>query len=273
MHPLEERLLMPIDNGVGNPSKNINEWIELSHLRPMDHRAEDADYKEIARLCQEILSKHCKDLTVAAWLTEAWAYEFGLDGIRNGLDIIVLLCDKFGSSLYPRHDEFEKRFESFSWMNNKLCDVINSIESLALASNLDQNNKNNNNLIKEIKVLLDTLDVFSQQQGWRGASWFSKLKTTLNEMEIREVEEQAKNDRKEKYGLNIDQNKEMTQSNLVESITMIINKLEKDNPLHPSIPLLKKAVSWSNGKWSSWIDDVCSDPELPFDKFMLWLKK
>src|SRR3982751_2205577 len=83
-----ERLLEPIagDNPVGKNLKyslydKIKEARRQEETGPMgqwEREAKSADFKQVIKLAEDALLKTTKDLWVAAWLTEAWIYEYGV---------------------------------------------------------------------------------------------------------------------------------------------------------------------------------------------------
>lgn len=66
-----------------------------------------ADYDKVVKLGKEALSKHSKDLQIAAWLTEAATAVDGFQGLLNGLKLLHGLLDGFWDTLYPLVEEPE----------------------------------------------------------------------------------------------------------------------------------------------------------------------
>ena len=84
-----------------------------------------ADYKKLADTCATTLKNSSKDLHVVAILTEAWANLYGLTGLTEGLNLISDMCETFWDTLHPNNlEDQEGRLSSFSWMNDKLSDVV-----------------------------------------------------------------------------------------------------------------------------------------------------
>src|ERR1019366_9233693 len=69
------------------------------------HDVKLADYPLVVKLCKEALTKHGKDLQVAAWLTEALLHQEGFAGLRQGLELVRRLLETYWDSVYPRPDE------------------------------------------------------------------------------------------------------------------------------------------------------------------------
>lgn len=82
-----------------------------------------ADWKAAEAACLEALATRTKDLQVAAWLLEAWIHRRGFAGVREGLRLLVALCETFWDDLYPRLDPdggAGARAAPFQWINEKL---------------------------------------------------------------------------------------------------------------------------------------------------------
>ncbi len=82
-----------------------------------------ADWDRVIQHARQALETQSKDLQIAAWLLEAWAYRYRFEGIRNGLEVLFRLCEKFWDTVYPQIDEgdFEARLRPFEWINSKLA--------------------------------------------------------------------------------------------------------------------------------------------------------
>ncbi|MBN8732408.1 MAG: type VI secretion system protein TssA [Acidobacteria bacterium] len=66
-----------------------------------------ADYPKVIKLGKEALTKHTKDLQIAAWLTEALTAIEGFPGLLDGLKLIHGLLDTYWDTLYPLIEEPE----------------------------------------------------------------------------------------------------------------------------------------------------------------------
>ncbi|MBC8462198.1 MAG: type VI secretion system protein TssA [Deltaproteobacteria bacterium] len=81
-----------------------------------------ADWRTVQDLCLEALETRSKDLQIAVWLLEAWLHLHGFSGVREGVKLLIGLCESFWDNLYPELDEddFEYRLGPIEWMNEKL---------------------------------------------------------------------------------------------------------------------------------------------------------
>ncbi len=76
-----------------------------------------ADWREAQSLAEDILLRTSKDLQAAAWLGEAAIARHGLEGARDGFDLLHGLLDQYWDGLYPRADEgdLEERASKLAW--------------------------------------------------------------------------------------------------------------------------------------------------------------
>lgn len=82
-----------------------------------------ADWEKVRTLCVDALENRTKDVQIAVWLLEALLHEHGFAGVREGLKLIVALCEGFWDVLHPQIDDgdFEERLSPFVWVNEKLA--------------------------------------------------------------------------------------------------------------------------------------------------------
>src|ERR1022692_2102459 len=88
-----------------------------------------ADYATVEKLATEALANQTKDLQIAAWLTEAWLRRIGFDGLRQGIDLMLGLLEKYWDSLYPEIDEGDLEFRAapLNWIGSKLDLSVKSV--------------------------------------------------------------------------------------------------------------------------------------------------
>ncbi len=88
-----------------------------------------ADWKAVADLSLDALETRSKDLQLAVWLKEAWMHLHGMDGVREGLNLLTGLCQDFWESLYPEWnaDDPDFRLAPLNWMNDKLSQKLKEI--------------------------------------------------------------------------------------------------------------------------------------------------
>jgi type VI secretion system protein ImpA len=81
-----------------------------------------ADWIEVERLCIDVLRNRSKDLQIAAWLLEAWLNLHGFAGVRDGLGLLLALCENYWDEVHPRIEDgdIEFRIAPFEWMNERL---------------------------------------------------------------------------------------------------------------------------------------------------------
>ncbi|MBL7999779.1 MAG: type VI secretion system protein TssA, partial [Candidatus Kapabacteria bacterium] len=64
-----------------------------------------AEWGKAERLCEELLSKKTKDLTVAFWYTDALLRTHGLAGLSEGLQLVSGIIDQFWDTFHPQLSE------------------------------------------------------------------------------------------------------------------------------------------------------------------------
>ncbi|QDA56259.1 type VI secretion system protein TssA [Thermomonas aquatica] len=76
-----------------------------------------ADWREAQSLAEDILLRTSKDLQAAVWLGEAAIARHGLEGARDGFDLLHGLLDQYWDGLYPRADDgdLEERASKLAW--------------------------------------------------------------------------------------------------------------------------------------------------------------
>lgn len=76
-----------------------------------------ADWREAQSLSEDILLRTSKDLQAAVWLAEAVISRFGLDGAKDGFDLLSGMLETYWEGLYPRADDgdVEERASKLAW--------------------------------------------------------------------------------------------------------------------------------------------------------------
>lgn len=76
-----------------------------------------ADWREAQSLAEDILLRTSKDLQAAVWLGEAAISRFGLEGARDGFDLLTGLLDRYWDGLHPRTEDgdLEERASKLAW--------------------------------------------------------------------------------------------------------------------------------------------------------------
>jgi type VI secretion system protein ImpA len=88
-----------------------------------------ADWKLATGLALEILTKHSKDIQVAAWLVESETRRRGFAGLAPSLSLLAGLCRDFWDGLFPAIEDgdLEARLAPLQWLNEKLPIVLHQI--------------------------------------------------------------------------------------------------------------------------------------------------
>jgi type VI secretion system protein ImpA len=93
------------------------------------HDVKTADYSTVIRLGSEALTKHSKDLQIAAWMCEALLRREGFAGLRQGLELARKLLETFWDTIYPQMDEdgdLELRATPMQWIGSQLESGVRS---------------------------------------------------------------------------------------------------------------------------------------------------
>jgi type VI secretion system protein ImpA len=86
-----------------------------------------ANWNSVIKLASETLAEKSKDLQIAAWLTEALLKRYGIGGLRDGIELIVGLHDRFWDSMYPAIPEdgdLESRSGPLIWLDKELAIAV-----------------------------------------------------------------------------------------------------------------------------------------------------
>ena len=89
-----------------------------------------ADWVLVDKLCSDALQHRTKDLQIAGWLVEAWLRVHGFAGARDGMTLLIGLCERYWADAYPRIDEegdADYRAAPFDWINEKLSAVLHTV--------------------------------------------------------------------------------------------------------------------------------------------------
>ncbi|QIL20894.1 type VI secretion system protein TssA [Thermomonas sp. HDW16] len=76
-----------------------------------------ADWREAQSLSEDILLRTSKDLQAAVWLGEAAISRYGLEGARDGFELLTGLLEQYWEGLHPRADDgdLEERASKLAW--------------------------------------------------------------------------------------------------------------------------------------------------------------
>lgn len=141
-----EELLLPIEK---NDEKSIysvcGKYLKYDHIYDQikEFRREDdpsltqgiwqttlkkASWKDVIKICTNVLKTDTKDLQIAAWLTEALIVTHGLQGLNIGILLLIKLCEKFWDDIYPSIDwenrDMTARVAPFFFLFEKIQEKI-----------------------------------------------------------------------------------------------------------------------------------------------------
>lgn len=131
-------LLLPISHDApSGPSMRYSDiYAGIRHAReeedaslPMgvwERPLKKAEWKEVERLCLELLTLHSKDLQVAAWLTEAWLHRYQLPGFNAGVALLLGLVERYWDSVHPQIEDADDdaRAAPFIWINENVSRAL-----------------------------------------------------------------------------------------------------------------------------------------------------
>ncbi|WP_031933831.1 type VI secretion system protein TssA [Candidatus Hepatobacter penaei] len=83
-----------------------------------------ADWYRVERICMHALSQESKDLQIALWLTEAWFFLYGLEGLFQGTHLTHQLLEHFWDSIHPQVDDPAERAYLLEWLSRTMSDAL-----------------------------------------------------------------------------------------------------------------------------------------------------
>ncbi|QEL55947.1 type VI secretion system protein TssA [Chromobacterium paludis] len=131
-------LLRPIadDAPCGEALRYATEYDELRELRRQDDPSlpagvwerplKQADWAGVEALAGRLLMERGKDLTVAAWLGEAWLHRRGLEGLRDALALLLRYCERYWDDVHPLPKDGDMSFRSgpLAWLIRVYAEVL-----------------------------------------------------------------------------------------------------------------------------------------------------
>jgi type VI secretion system protein ImpA len=80
------------------------------------------DYAQVQKLAEGALAEQSKDIQLAAWLAEALLKRNGIEGLRDGLDLLQGLLERFWDHLHPELEDgdAEMRAMPLNWVGDYL---------------------------------------------------------------------------------------------------------------------------------------------------------
>lgn len=87
-----------------------------------------ADWQAVEQGCRNVLATRSKDLTIAAWLGEAWLNRYGLPALPHCFELIGGLCERYWDDLHPmpRDADFGFRAAPLAWIANAYADLLST---------------------------------------------------------------------------------------------------------------------------------------------------
>ncbi len=112
-------------NEPGDDGLTVYDKIKKARTEVIDSLTGDRtppDYAEVQKLAEGALAEQSKDIQLAAWLTEALLKRNGIEGLRDGLDLMLGLLEQFWDHLHPELEDgdAEMRAMPLNWVGDYL---------------------------------------------------------------------------------------------------------------------------------------------------------
>jgi type VI secretion system protein ImpA len=87
-----------------------------------------ADWQAVEQDCRHVLATRSKDLTIAAWLGEAWLNRYGLPALPHCFELIGGLCERYWDDLHPMPRDADLGFRAapLAWIANAYADLLSA---------------------------------------------------------------------------------------------------------------------------------------------------
>lgn len=135
-----EALLLPIagERPAGESLRYVGTYDAIQEARRSEDELEQgewkrstktADWQAVVQLASEALGTRSKDLQIAVWLLEALVKRHGFPGLRDGLQLLWALQERFWDDLYPEVEDGDLEFRAapLEWLNEKLPPSLKQI--------------------------------------------------------------------------------------------------------------------------------------------------
>ncbi|MFL6466423.1 MAG: type VI secretion system protein TssA [Pyrinomonadaceae bacterium] len=88
-----------------------------------------ADYRQVINLAVPAITSQSKDLQIAAWLSESLIKIHGFTGLRDSIQLLTGLQDRFWDTLHPEVDEgdMEGRANAIAWFESQGAFAVKAI--------------------------------------------------------------------------------------------------------------------------------------------------
>jgi type VI secretion system protein ImpA len=110
-----------------DPTLDQGEWVTA---------LKSADWPEVVKQCDALLSHRTKDLRLLVWRVEALAQMKGYPGLAQGLEDCVQVCEAFWDGLHPLPEDgdMEQRAGSIRWLLAQLQRLARSLPVTSAAN-------------------------------------------------------------------------------------------------------------------------------------------
>ncbi len=146
-----------------------------------DFQGVDADWRFVARACRDLLERRSKDLMIAAWLTEAQLALDGWAGLRDRLDSLRELTERFWETLYPEIEDgdVEARQRVFEWLDTHLAETVALASTFLLDSDTEDTRRQRNRDLDACMDSLAALEDLCRKKFGEVAPDFTELRKAL----------------------------------------------------------------------------------------------
>lgn len=87
-----------------------------------------ADWAAVEAGCRRVLSTRSKDLTIAAWLGEAWLNRYGVVALPQCFQLLSGLCEQYWDDVHPlpRDGDLGFRAAPLAWLAGAYADLVSA---------------------------------------------------------------------------------------------------------------------------------------------------
>jgi type VI secretion system protein ImpA len=87
-----------------------------------------ADWPAVEAGCRRVLSSRSKDLTIAAWLGEAWLNRYGIPALPHCFQLLTGLCERYWDDVHPlpRDGDLGFRAAPLAWLAGAYADLLSA---------------------------------------------------------------------------------------------------------------------------------------------------